>query len=428
MLVLNESQMWQAITLDEVLEAVEDAFAIHKSGHFLMPDRSVAEQNGDKLMFMPCFLDSIIGTKMLAEFPNNPEKGLPYLSGLVILNNRETGQPEAILNGGALTAMRTGAVGAVGIKYLAPENAGRVGLVGCGVQGFHQLLYACHVRKIREIRLYDAYKKDLSDFIEKLRARISSDDIEYIICHDTRELAENSDILISCTQTVDPVYPDDMELLREQMRQEYPDLPYLFFGHSMGSFLTRTYLIRHPEKYDAAILSGTGHQAKALVTAGSAAAELMVKMKGPRADGTFLNNMAFGSYCKKIPNPRTPFDWLSRDPEQVDKYIADPLCGFVAKVSLYRDMMNGIKFITDQKNIDRMDKEHPIYFMSGEDDPVGDYGEGVKRAYRAFLRAGLHDVTMRLYPGGRHEMLNELNKEDVYQDILRWLNSIVDKL
>ena len=89
MLVLNESQMWQAITLDEVLDAVEDAFAIHKSGHFLMPDRSVAEQNGDKLMFMPCFLDSIIGTKMLAEFPNNPEKGLPYLSGLVILNNRE---------------------------------------------------------------------------------------------------------------------------------------------------------------------------------------------------------------------------------------------------------------------------------------------------------------------------------------------------
>ena len=214
MLVLNESQMWQAITLDEVLDAVEDAFAIHKSGHFLMPDRSVAEQNGDKLMFMPCFLDSIIGTKMLAEFPNNPEKGLPYLSGLVILNNRETGQPEAILNGGALTAMRTGAVGGVGIKYLAPENAERVGLVGCGVQGFHQLLYACHVRKIREVRLYDAYKKDLSDFIEKLRARIPSDDIEYIICHDTRELAENSDILISCTQTVDPVYPDDMELLR----------------------------------------------------------------------------------------------------------------------------------------------------------------------------------------------------------------------
>ncbi len=221
---------------------------------------------------------------------------------------------------------------------------------------------------------------------------------------------------------------DDMDLLREKMRQEFPDLPYIFFGHSMGSFLTRTYMILHPEKYDAAILSGTGHQAKGLITAGSAAAELMTKLKGPRADGTFLNNMAFGSYCKKIANIRTPFDWLSRASAQVDKYISDPLCGFVAKVSLYRDMMSGVKFITEQKNIDRMNKDRPVYFMSGEDDPVGDYGEGVKRAYQAFLRAGLHDVTMHLYPGGRHEMLNEINKEDVYQDILRWLNSKVDKL
>lgn len=214
MLVLNESQMWQAVTLDEVLEAVEDAFAIHRSGRYLMPDRSVAEQDGDKLMFMPCFLDSVIGTKMLAEFPKNPEKGLPYLSGLVILNNRENGQVQAILNGGALTAMRTGAVGGVGIRYLAPESAERVGLAGCGVQGFHQLLYACHVRKIREVRLFDAYKQDLSDFIGKLKQRIPSEDIEYIVCQDARELAEHSEILISCTQTKDPVYPDDMDLLR----------------------------------------------------------------------------------------------------------------------------------------------------------------------------------------------------------------------
>ena len=220
----------------------------------------------------------------------------------------------------------------------------------------------------------------------------------------------------------------DMDTLRETMRKEYPDLPYIFFGHSMGSFLTRTYLIVHPEKYDAAIISGTGHQSKGLVTAGSAAAEMLTKLKGARADGKFLNDMAFGSYCKKIENPRTPFDWLSRDPETVDKYIADPLCGFVAKVSLYRDMMTGVKFITDQKNIDKMSKEPPIYFMSGEDDPVGDYGEGVKRAYQAFLHAGLHDVSMRLYPGGRHEMLNETNKDDVYRDILKWLNEKMEKL
>ena len=220
---------------------------------------------------------------------------------------------------------------------------------------------------------------------------------------------------------------DDMDLLRERMRQEYPDLPYIFFGHSMGSFLTRTYLIRHPEKYDAAILSGTGHQGKALVIAGLAAANLMVRTKGARADGQALNDMAFGSYCKRIPNPRTPFDWLSRDEKNVDAYIADPLCGFVAKVSLYRDMMTGVKFITDQANIDAMSKEQPIYFMSGDCDPVGDYGKGVERAYQAFCKAGLKDVTIRLYPDGRHEMLNEVNRETVYQDILAWLESRLAK-
>ena len=215
----------------------------------------------------------------------------------------------------------------------------------------------------------------------------------------------------------------DMAQLHARMKEQYPDLPYVFFGHSMGSFLTRTYLILHPEDYDAAILSGTGHQSKALVNAGYLAANMTVKLQGPRASGQKLNDMAFGSYCNKIENPRTPYDWLSRDPEVVDRYIADPKCGFVCKCSLYRDMMGGLRFLTSQANINRMNREKPVYFMSGAADPVGDYGKGVERAYQAFCRAGLHDVMIRLYPEGRHEMLNEMNKEAVMQDILNWLNS-----
>ena len=215
---------------------------------------------------------------------------------------------------------------------------------------------------------------------------------------------------------------DDMDKLHDIMSKEYPELPYVLFGHSMGSFLTRTYLIKHPDKYDAVILSGTGHQSPALVLGGNAAASVMAKLNGAMGDGTKLDSLAFGSYLSKIENPRTKFDWLSRDAEQVDKYIADPLCGFVGKIGLYRDMMQGIKFITDKKNIAQMNKEKPVYFMSGDGDPVGDYGKGVERAYKAFCDAGLHDVFMRLYPGGRHEMLNETNKEQVYQDILNWLN------
>ena len=215
---------------------------------------------------------------------------------------------------------------------------------------------------------------------------------------------------------------DDMDKLHDIMSKEYPELPYVLFGHSMGSFLTRTYLIKHPDKYDGVILSGTGHQSPALVLGGNAAATVMAKLNGAMGDGAKLDSLAFGTYLNKIENPRTKFDWLSRDAEQVDKYIADPLCGFVGKIGLYRDMMQGIKFITDKKNIAQMNKEKPVYFMSGDGDPVGDYGKGVERAYKAFCDAGLHDVFMRLYPGGRHEMLNETNKEQVYQDILSWLN------
>ena len=114
--------------------------------------------------------------------------------------------------------------------------------------------------------------------------------------------------------------------------------------------------------------------------------------------------------------------------ETVDRYIADPLCGFVCKTSLYRDMMGGLKFLTSQKNIGKMNKKAPIYFMSGAEDPVGDYGAGVEKAYKAFCNAGLTDVMIRLYPGGRHEMLNEINRDTVKQDILNWLNEKIEKL
>ena len=241
--------------------------------------------------------------------------------------------------------------------------------------------------------------------------------------------AENEDGLgIFDTQNGWTYAVDDMKALRDQVRQEFHDIPYIFFGHSMGSFLTRTYLIRYPDQYDAAILSGTGQQSPALINASFFAANLLTLLRGPGADGKLLNDMAFGSYCKKIDNPRTPFDWLSTNEENVDRYIADPLCGFVAKCSMYRDMMGGLKFLTKQSNIDKMNKDAPIYFMSGAEDPVGDYGAGVEKAYRAFCDAGLHDVTMKLYPGGRHEMLNETNREEVMQDILAWLDQRVDSL
>lgn len=215
----------------------------------------------------------------------------------------------------------------------------------------------------------------------------------------------------------------DIHTLHDATAAKYPGKPYFLFGHSMGSFLARTYLIRFRSGLDGAVISGTGQQSALLVSGGKAISALEIRRHGPRYKSELLNKMAFGSYNDKLGTVRTACDWLSRDPETVDKYVADPLCGFVPSAGLLNDMMGGIAFISRQKNVDRMKRDLPVLFMSGDCDPVGEQGKGVIRAYKAFLKAGLTDVTMKLYHGGRHEMLNETNRQEVYQDVLNWLNN-----
>lgn len=215
----------------------------------------------------------------------------------------------------------------------------------------------------------------------------------------------------------------DEEVLRLAMHENYPELPIIVFGHSMGSFMARTLLIRYPDAFNAAIISGTGNQGAALVNGGLFMGNLVTGLKGAHHYSKFLNNLAFGSYNKIYDNPKTEYDWLSRDEANVQKYIDDPLCGFIPSCSLFRDMMTGVKFITNKKNLTAMNKDMPVYFMSGDMDPVGECGKGVQKAYNNFLEAGMKDVSIKLYPGGRHEMLNEINKDEVYTDILTWLGS-----
>ena len=215
----------------------------------------------------------------------------------------------------------------------------------------------------------------------------------------------------------------DMRKLTGLEKEKYPDLPNVLFGHSMGSFLTRTYIINWRTGIDAVVLSGTGQQSPAVVRTGKMLAEYEVKKHGASYRSKFLDKMAFGGYNDGIAHPNTAYDWLSSDEEQVDKYVADELCGFIATAGLFRDMMGGIEFIGSRRNLARMKKNLPVYFISGESDPVGEMGRGVMRAYRKFIAAGMTDVTLKLYPGGRHEMLNELNREQVYDDVLAWINS-----
>ncbi len=215
----------------------------------------------------------------------------------------------------------------------------------------------------------------------------------------------------------------DIRRLRELEGEKHPSLPYVILGHSMGSFLTRTYLIRWPGTVSAAVLSGTGQESAAAVASGKALAGLLCKTKGPDYVSRLLNDLSLGAYNKVFRPNRTSSDWLSRDEAQVDIALADPLCNFMPTVAMFRDMMGGLQFIADKSNLARMNQDTPVYFLSGDHDPVGSMGAGVRKVEAMFRSAGCKDVTVKLSPGGRHEMFNEINRQEVFDGLLAWLES-----
>ena len=216
----------------------------------------------------------------------------------------------------------------------------------------------------------------------------------------------------------------DTDHLLELTRQEFPGVPYILFGHSMGSFIARTILCKYPDSgITAAVICGTGWQPSAALPVLIKAADLIGKKSGETVPSKALEAMAFGSYNKRVEHRRTVCDWLSRDSAVVDAYMADPLCGFTPSAGLFRDMLSGIRYIQQPVSLAAMKKELPVFFIAGGDDPVGSYGKGVRKAAEAFRQAGMEDVTVKLYPLCRHEILNEINKEEVYQDILSWIES-----
>ena len=219
---------------------------------------------------------------------------------------------------------------------------------------------------------------------------------------------------------------DDIYILHQRLKQRYPDVPLCIMGHSMGSFLTRTYLIRYPGTVKAAIIMGTGWQPGYMLTGGTLVAKRFLYKNGPDSTSPFVTELAFGGYNRAFAPSRTGVDWLSADTENVDRYIADPLCGADATVGLFRDMLGGIRFNQKRGNRPRMDTSMPVLFIAGQDDPVGNMGKGVRRSYDAFRAAGMQDVSIQLYPGLRHEILNEKAMQaTVYNDILHWLSRYI---
>lgn len=215
---------------------------------------------------------------------------------------------------------------------------------------------------------------------------------------------------------------DDIEKLRVLMHMEYPELPYFIFGHSMGSFLTRSHLIRHGGKIDGAIICGTGFLSSLKILGGKILANIEIRRFGRKGHSKLADKLAFDGYNDMFKPNRTGFDWLSLNEDNVDEYIKDPLCGGRTTLGLFRELLDGLIYINSKKHIETMSKEQPILFISGDQDPVGEMGKGVKKAYKAFNEAGIKDVQLKLYEGLRHEILNEKEYQKVYDDVLNWLN------
>lgn len=232
MLYLNERDIQQALTPEDVLESVEEALRIYEARTFSMPERlAMATGDSNQLLLMPCAAGDAMVTKLVSVYPDNRARGRPVIDGLVVLYDRATAEILALLDGKTVTATRTGAVTGISIRYLAPEDARVVGLLGCGVQGFYQLLYACEVRDITKIVLYDINPRAVRDLTERLRASPIEADVE--AAQSPEALARASDILITATTARSPVFPDDPDLFRgkhcvaigsfEPDVREYPD-------------------------------------------------------------------------------------------------------------------------------------------------------------------------------------------------------------
>lgn len=220
---------------------------------------------------------------------------------------------------------------------------------------------------------------------------------------------------------------EDLRKLTEITEKEYPEVPYFLLGHSMGSFYARQYLCEYGNKLNGAVIMGTGCQPKVLVSLGKALTRVIAVFKGWHYRSSFVNNMAFGGYNKKFEPALTPKDWLTKDKKIVAEYIAEKRCSFIFTLNGYYSMFTGIKKLYNKSFLARMPKNLPVFFMSGKDDPVGDFSLGVEKAVKQFKNAGMKNVRLKIYNNDRHEILNETDRQIVYADILKWLNDCIDK-
>lgn len=215
----------------------------------------------------------------------------------------------------------------------------------------------------------------------------------------------------------------DMVRLSGMIKNNHSGVPLFLLGQSMGSFLVRDYIAGKGEKVDGVILTGTAGDPGLKGSMGILAAKLFSKLRGRNKPDKIIDKSVFGSYNKHFKPARTKFDWLSRDESEVDKYIEDDYCGGIFSSGFFVDLFTGLKKVNKMENIRSIPSMLPVLLISGEKDPLGEELKGVKRVIRSFKKAGIKDVEYKFYNDGRHEMLNEINRDEVFADISEWINS-----
>ncbi|WP_022764784.1 alpha/beta fold hydrolase [Butyrivibrio sp. XPD2006] len=219
----------------------------------------------------------------------------------------------------------------------------------------------------------------------------------------------------------------DAHRLKKMTQEDFPGIPCFILGHSFGSFVAREYITRYGTGIKGAIIQGTAFMPSGTIKSLGGLVNFLQVVMGEKYRSTMVNNMAFKGYLKKIPNPRTNFDWLSHNEASVDKYAADPACNFVFTLNGFKTMAELLKRVQDTDKMEDIPKDLPILVTAGKEDPVGNYGEGPEKLYNIYKNdLQIKNVDIKLYDGFRHELQQEIGREQVFADQYEWIKKVVD--
>lgn len=293
-------------------------------------------------------------------------------------------------------------------------------------------VHCVHWKPEGEVRAVLQITHGMVEYIERYEplARVLTADGIAVVGHDHlghgKTAAGGEDLGFFAEKDGDKAMLKDIHRVAITAKRLYPGLPCFLMGHSMGSYFARRYITIYGQERDGAIFMGTGWVPELLATVGQLLSALICRLKGGHYRSHLLVYLTLEGYNRAFRKEGLRNAWLSRERVSVEAYNEDPLCNFWFTASAYRDFFTILRDLAREKQFGRIPKDLPVLFLSGDQDPVGDFGTGTKKAYESIRHLGLSDVNIKLYADDRHELVNETDREQVYEDIRQWLNAHID--